>query len=603
MENKIDFLTKQLVEQAAKAINETGIPKNREWSQYVVEVDGAKYPFKLIVTEAAKINGLSLSHKDFASGDYYRKAFEKLTSYKCVDELVGVNDNPMDKDKLLKCISFFNDLTVEEKVVPAVNQHQRTVVVTYTYQGKSYKTKQLHYSSIAGDDRIDKKNEVLDYFGGRVYWLNINKHNWPEGSGAEIENRVIKDMLNGENAEFEVLLKKIANNQKTGFLQEITADGRSQQYGFNLTNNNHWHDLIKLVKYIINTKGEMPPKEYFSPLVFKWLNQTRQSLSPQFGNRAIINNLLKNISSLESELTQMDSINVLLNKKQIILQGPPGTGKTYTAKDMAEQIIHGSISEDKQEQKKRLDESGQFKLVQFHPSYSYEDFVRGITAKSEDGGIVYETENKTLALFADIAQQNVLSTSAKADKSALNKYVLIIDEINRANLPSVLGELIYALEYRDESVETMYAFEGNRNIVIPSNLYIIGTMNTADRSVGHIDYAIKRRFAFVDVLPNEAVIRNEKAKELFEIVAKLFAKEENGELSNSIFLASDFDYKDVQLGHSYFILKNGSIEEQKKELEMRLQYEIIPILDEYVKDGLLLETAKTEIKKIAQFEC
>jgi 5-methylcytosine-specific restriction protein B len=175
-----------------------------------------------------------------------------------------------------------------------------------------------------------------------------------------------------------------------------------------------------------------------------------------------------------------------------------------------------------------------------------------------------------------------------------NDYVLIIDEINRANLPSVLGELIYALEYRGEPVNSMYAIDNDATITIPENLYIIGTMNTADRSVGHIDYAIKRRFSFVDVLPNVEVITNEKAKELFKEVSKLFTE---------TYLASDFDAKDVQIGHSYFLLKEESEFSESEQLQLKLDYEILPILNEYVKDGLLLETAKEEINKIAKFEC
>lgn len=272
-------------------------------------------------------------------------------------------------------------------------------------------------------------------------------------------------------------------------------------------------------------------------------------------------------------------LEVLEYKKQIILQGPPGTGKTYSAKKMAHQILKESYEE-------------RSIIIQFHPSYSYEDFVRGISAKSVGEKIVYQTENKILASFAQ-----------KASESD-EPYVLIIDEINRANLSTVLGELIYALEYRNESVQSMYAINGDNSITIPENLYIIGTMNTADRSVGHIDYAIKRRFAFVDVLPNEVVIKHEKAKELFNKVSELFVTEKEGKRVNSDFLASDFDYKDVQLGHSYFILSDNSTgEEQKAELEMRLKYEILPILNDYVRDGLLLETAKENIKEIAKFEC
>lgn len=222
-------------------------------------------------------------------------------------------------------------------------------------------------------------------------------------------------------------------------------------------------------------------------------------------------------------------------------------------------------------QNKEVITRGEYKIIQFHPAYTYEDFVRGIVAKTDDAGnISYEVENKTLAEFAE-----------KAEGNPNGNYVLIIDEINRANLPAVLGELIYALEYRDdESMESMYEYEGKRNIKLPSNLYIIGTMNTADRSVGHIDYAIRRRFAFVDILPDETVITHDKAKNLFEKVANLFSHK---------YLSPDFHKNDVQIGHSYFIVKDDS------ELTTKWQYEIKPILNEYIKDGILLSEAQVVV--------
>ena len=130
----------------------------------------------------------------------------------------------------------------------------------------------------------------------------------------------------------------------------------------------------------------------------------------------------------------------------------------------------------------------------------------------------------------------------------------------------------------------MYEFEGERNITLPKNLYIIGTMNTADRSVGHIDYAIRRRFAFIDVLPNDAVISNAKAKALFNKVKMLFV---NGKI------APEFEDKEVQIGHSYFIVKND------EELILKLEYEIKPILREYLKDGILMPETKTEIEQLS----
>lgn len=236
---------------------------------------------------------------------------------------------------------------------------------------------------------------------------------------------------------------------------------------------------------------------------------------------------------------------------------------------------------------------GEYKVIQFHPAYTYEDFVRGVVAKTnEDGNIHYKVENKVLAQFAKKAYENPNSN-----------YVLIIDEINRANLPSVLGELIYALEYRGETVESMYelldkddedgqSHSSGRNITLSKNLYIIGTMNTADRSVGHIDYAIRRRFAFYDVPPTIEVIKFDKAKALFKQVQALFKTDGGGHLS------SDFNASDVQLGHSYFLPSKKDMPEQEFyiELKNKLDYEIKPILFEYIKDGVLLDSAREAVE-------
>lgn len=236
-----------------------------------------------------------------------------------------------------------------------------------------------------------------------------------------------------------------------------------------------------------------------------------------------------------------DIKNILEFKKQIILQGAPGTGKTYTAKKIA-------------------DEMGiDYDIIQFHPSYTYEDFIRGISAKSENGNIRYEIEDKILM---------------NAVKEAEDKpYILIIDEINRANLPSVLGELLYALEYRGEAVKCPYG----ESIIIPENLYIIGTMNTADRSIGSIDYAIRRRFAFYTVLSNSNIIEDEEAKNLYKQVYELIDKH----------VSEEYNIDDIMVGHSYFLPKEDDCPENY--LELSLEYNIIPLLMEYYKDGILID--------------
>ena len=268
----------------------------------------------------------------------------------------------------------------------------------------------------------------------------------------------------------------------------------------------------------------------------------------------------------EQGANEMDKYVKLLKQfKQVIFYGPPGTGKTYQAKATLKNMLDmENDSEFAESQGKRWD------IVQFHPSYNYEDFVRGVQVKTEKGQVTYETKNR---IFADMC--------VEASENKGNAYALIIDEINRANVSSVLGELIYALEYRGESVSTPYEIIGSRLLTIPPNLYIIGTMNTADRTIGALDYAVRRRFAFVHCSPDESLIEDAEAKSVFDKVTHIFDE----------FLSPDFDAADVEIGHSYFMAKG-------EELRGKIQYQVVPILDEYVKDGVLLETAKDKIDEL-----
>lgn len=283
--------------------------------------------------------------------------------------------------------------------------------------------------------------------------------------------------------------------------------------------------------------------------------------------------IIQNDNSKEKAMLA-EKTDLLEYQKQIILQGPPGTGKTRLAKQMARYMIKG-------ETEANIDDmTEQVKLIQFHPSYSYEDFVRGIVAKSNGSTIEYKTENKVLAQMAKQAK-----TDLEENREDANKYILIIDEINRANLSSVLGELIYALEYRDEAVESMYELEGSRKIILPSNLYIIGTMNTADRSIGHIDYAIRRRFTFIDVLSNENNVLDAfpEGKKLYDETIKLFTKD---------YVSLEFNIEDIKIGHSYFIAKDT------EELKNKLEYQVKPLLREYIKDGVLNENVSKKVQEL-----
>ncbi len=257
--------------------------------------------------------------------------------------------------------------------------------------------------------------------------------------------------------------------------------------------------------------------------------------------------------------------------RNVVLQGPPGTGKTYEAKELAARLLSFPNTSDTDF---LAAQNKTWNIVQFHPAYQYDDFVHGVKIDSTKGSIVYEDKP---GIFKQLCE--------RAEKEPDNKFILIVDEINRAHLASVLGELIYGLEYRGEPIQ----LTDGSHLTVPQNLYIIGTMNTADRSVGHIDYAVRRRFAFISVLPEENVVAfyhqpnsnclKTAALSLFRAVAALFHEPEPA-------LSADFHADDVQPGHTYFFAIDSV------ELKNKFLYQVAPLLREYVKDGVLKSEGK-----------
>jgi hypothetical protein len=242
-------------------------------------------------------------------------------------------------------------------------------------------------------------------------------------------------------------------------------------------------------------------------------------------------------------------VRAIRRKGQAVLYGPPGTGKTYVAEHLAKHLIGGT--------------DGFSDLVQFHPAYAYEDFIQGIRPQSDDdGGLRYP-----------LVPGRFLEFCERAD-SRRGTCVLIIDEINRANLSQVFGELMYLLEYRSRSIP----LAGGGRLRIPKNVLIIGTMNTADRSIALVDHALRRRFAFLRLQPNHEVLRkyHQSRNTGFPVEGLI------GVLRRLNAQVNDPHY---EVGISFFLRKDLA-----EEIEDIWKMEVEPYLDEYFFD----RTAKAE---------
>ena len=288
---------------------------------------------------------------------------------------------------------------------------------------------------------------------------------------------------------------------------------------------------------------------------------------------------------------------LLLKKKNVILQGAPGTGKTYNTKRIAIAVAtEKSAEEDKlvdwtpekinQKYNELCNEESRIAFVTFHQAMDYENFVRGIKPVAVNGGVKYEVVDGIFLQMCQRAKEN-------PDKN----HVLIIDEINRGNISRIFGELITLIEgdkrlgennalqvclpYRRDNETELFG--------VPSNLYILGTMNTTDRSVGAVDYALRRRFSFVTIEARRDVIENncdasakDKALELFDAI-KVFLEAKD--------TRADMDIKDLMVGHSYFLV------EKVEDLKENFEYEIKPLLIEYQKDGVIgLSSEELKVK-------
>ena len=303
--------------------------------------------------------------------------------------------------------------------------------------------------------------------------------------------------------------------------------------------------------YNIYAISQLIYRYYFNEILpFYDTDEKQEVIQPETANNEVT---LEDIFVPDTQIEKI--LNVLERKQNIILQGVPGVGKTFIIKNILKSRYN--LTQDN------------YETIQFHQSYSYEEFIEGI--RPEDDKFVIKD-----GLFKEFAN--------KASKDPENKYFFIIDEINRGNLSKIFGELLMLIESDKRNKDKVKLPYSNDSFTVPDNLYIIGTMNTADRSLSLVDYALRRRFSFITLKPafntdkfnnfmlnelkyqqNELDLINRKMIEINKIIAD--------------------NLKDTfEIGHSYFIVKERTtnFEEFLKEI---FEYEILPLIEEYFFDN------------------
>lgn len=320
-----------------------------------------------------------------------------------------------------------------------------------------------------------------------------------------------------------------------------------------------------------------------------WLNLSAEEFRAAFDETATETQMQGERERVPERLVELAT--QLRRKGQVVLQGPPGAGKTYVAKQYVawatagrpndsrlQAIIDGLPSNERnvsgianEVQSRGL--TGLWEIVQFHPGYDYTDFVRALVAKPHGEGVTFVPEHRILSL--------ICAVGVELQKRGYEvELVLILDEINRGDIPNIFGELLYALEYRGQAVATPYTVDGNGSLIIPDNLRVLGTMNTADRSIAVIDYALRRRFVFLDVPATVEPIHSfafddETTRQAALYLHAVTADALNGTASG------------LQAGPSYFLASPDDDESGMSVLAARYVYEVLPLLTEYQMEGEL----------------
>ncbi|TYQ17893.1 UNVERIFIED_CONTAM: 5-methylcytosine-specific restriction protein B [Acetivibrio alkalicellulosi] len=274
------------------------------------------------------------------------------------------------------------------------------------------------------------------------------------------------------------------------------------------------------------------------------------------------------LSNLSGVVAEIES--VIGRKKQVILYGPPGTGKTYYAQKAccelaSRNIFKKSFNSILQDERNTIVGNGRtngvVRICCFHPSYGYEDFIEGIKPRVINNQTIFEPKD---GIFKKICSD--------AADNPNKKFYLIIDEINRGDISRIFGELIMLIENSKRGNQIILPLS-NEPFSVPENVYIIGTMNTADRSIALLDVALRRRFGFIELMPDYSLL---EGVEFDGLPLAGWLMELNARICEYI----GKDARNLQIGHSYFLEKEKAILDQEK-FKRIIKEDIIPLIEEY----------------------
>ncbi|ECP5279869.1 UNVERIFIED_CONTAM: AAA family ATPase [Campylobacter lari] len=406
-----------------------------------------------------------------------------------------------------------------------------------------------------------------------AYFLQFDKDKFPLANDAMINMvKYIFEMLNKDSKKKLEDIKKETTKTRNEeiYFNFVLDELKINENSYNLPKYYILDQFLNLIDKIKKSDLDLITKDKLQGGDEKYINNITESVYYKLYKAAYdFANLCGKADIKSNDLEGFKKL--LKTHKNIIFHGIPGTGKTYTIVNNVKNIIKNE---------------NQMLITQFHPSFSYEDFIEGIKpAGIENGQLKLELKNGIFREFCDKAKEEEKGFLEKLEKGNFNEalsdhgYFFIADEINRAELSRVFGELLYALEYRGEKgkIKTQYAsMRDDEDFYVPENVFFLGTMNDLDKSIDSFDLALRRRFIWQEMTCDYDVIKNEIYANNIEEYAQA-CKKLNDKISKDI-------GEKYQLGHSYFLkieFKNDEIKDSDMKKLFSNRFEAL--LKEYLR--------------------